>query len=88
MSIFEIIMLISFGSAWPFSIYRSYTSKSVEGKSFVFLIILMIGYCAGIMHKLFYSYDMVIVLYSLNLCMVMIDTLLYIKNAKNSQTNE
>ena len=86
MSIFEIIMLISFGSAWPFSIYRSYVSKSVQGKSLVFLLILMAGYCAGILHKVFYSFDAVIILYSVNLCMVFIDTMLYIRNYRLSHT--
>lgn len=31
MSIFEVIMLICFGAAWPFSIYKSYTSTSTSG---------------------------------------------------------
>lgn len=78
-------MLISFGSAWPFSIYRSYKSKSIEGKSIIFLLILMIGYCAGILHKINYSRDYVVILYTINLCMVMIDTGLYVRNYKKSK---
>ena len=27
MSIFEVLMLLCFGAAWPFSIYKSYTLK-------------------------------------------------------------
>ena len=53
MSIFEIIMLICFGAAWPLSIYKSYTSRSTEGKSVSFLIVILIGYVAGILHKIF-----------------------------------
>jgi len=86
MSYFEILMLICFGSAWPFSIYRSYKSSSVEGKSLIFLIILMAGYTAGILHKLFYSYDRVIFLYMLNLFMVIIDTVLYLRNSARTNT--
>ncbi len=82
MSVFEIIMLICFGSAWPFSIYRSWKSESVKGKSLVFLIIVMGGYLAGILHKVFYNYDNVIYLYIANLSLVMIDTALYIRNRK------
>jgi hypothetical protein len=80
MSIFEIIMLVCFGAAWPASIYKSYTSKSVAGKSVIFLVIVFIGYIAGIMHKVFYNFDFVIWLYVLNAVMVFVDILLYIRN--------
>ncbi len=86
MSIFEIIMLICFGAAWPFSIRRSLTSRSVQGKSLAFLIILLFGYSAGIIHKLCYSYDKVIILYVLNFIMVGIDTLLYLRNTNAMKT--
>ncbi len=82
MSIFETIMLLCFGSAWPFSIYTSYTTRTSKGKSLFFLIVLLIGYFSGIMHKIFYSFDYVIILYVLNLCLVAIDTLLYIRNKR------
>lgn len=82
MSIFEIVMLICFGAAWPFSIYRSYTSKSVAGKSPYFLLIIMLGYVAGILNKVFYNFDQVIYLYVLNMIMVFADFLLYVRNAK------
>ncbi|HAS73102.1 MAG TPA: hypothetical protein DCS67_03050 [Clostridiales bacterium UBA8960] len=82
MSIFEMIMLICFGAAWPFSIYKSYTSKSTSGKSIFFLIVIMIGYVSGIINKLFYNYNWVIYLYLLNLTMVFIDTMLYVRNSK------
>ena len=82
MSILEMTMLICFGAAWPLSIYKSYTSKSTAGKSVIFLIIIMIGYVAGILNKLLYNYDFVIYLYILNLFMVFIDTMLYFRNSK------
>jgi hypothetical protein len=43
MGIFEAIMLIYFGSAWPFSIYKSYTSRENTGKSIIFLLIVFVG---------------------------------------------
>ncbi|MEG1158123.1 MAG: hypothetical protein RSD64_02040, partial [Christensenellaceae bacterium] len=73
MSIFEIIMLCCFGAAWPASIYRSYTSRSTKGKSLVFLIVILIGYVAGMLHKLYFAFDFVIYLYALNFIMVLID---------------
>jgi len=80
MSIFEIVMLVCFGSAWPFSIYRSWKSKSVKGKSLVFLIIVLVGYLSGILHKIIFNYDNVIYLYITNFALVSIDTALFIRN--------
>jgi hypothetical protein len=82
MSIFEIGMLVCFGAAWPASIVKSYRSRSTEGKSIVFLIILFIGYIFGILHKLIYRYDIVIFLYMLNSLMVFTDIVLFFRNKK------
>lgn len=82
MSIFEAIMLICFGAAWPFSIYKSYTSRQTSGKSAVFLYVVVIGYIAGIIHKLLYNFDFVIYLYSLNALMVLTDLALYYRNKR------
>jgi lipopolysaccharide export LptBFGC system permease protein LptF len=82
MSPFEIIMLVCFGAAWPFSIYRSYKSKNTKGKSLFFLIIVFVGYGSGIVHKVFYNYDYVIFLYILNFIMVGIDIGLYLRNKR------
>ncbi|MEN6467098.1 MAG: hypothetical protein ABFD62_18140 [Syntrophaceae bacterium] len=81
-SIFEIIMLVCFGAAWPFSIYRSYKSKSNAGKSVAFLYVVLTGYVAGVFHKIFYNFDYVIYLYALNGALVLTDVLLYYRNAR------
>lgn len=81
-SMFEIIMLTCFGAAWPFSIYKSYTSKNNAGKSILFLFIVFIGYMAGIINKLINNFDLVIYLYGLNSCMVLTDIILYFRNKK------
>ena len=78
--IFESIMLVCFGLAWPFSIYKSWKSRQVGSKSFIFLLALLIGYVAGIIHKLFYAFDWVVYLYVLNGVMVAIDMSLYLRN--------
>lgn len=80
MSVFEITMLICFGAAWPFSLYKSYTSHSTEGKSVLFLAVIIIGYIAGILNKVLYHYDGVVYLYLLNLVMVGADLSLYFHN--------
>lgn len=73
-------MLLCFGAAWPFSIMRSYKSRSTNGKSIVFLCILILGYTFGIINKVLYSNDIVLYLYILNICMVSTDAMLWIRN--------
>ena len=82
MSIFEIIMLFCFGFSWPFSIYKSWKTKQVGSKSLMFLVLIIIGYIAGIIHKLIYSRDYVTILYAVNATMVFIDMLLYFRNKR------
>ena len=86
MSIFEILMLVAFGISWPLSIIKTIKSKSVEGRSILFLIIIFLGYVSGTIHKLLNSNDMVLYLYIINGIMVLTDLVLvlYKKNkAKN-----
>lgn len=91
MSIYELLMLICFGAAWPFSIIRSWESRSTNGKSLLFMLILICGYVMGILNKVVNDYDGVIYLYSLNLAMVTIDSCLWIRNRlieKGERTGE
>jgi hypothetical protein len=80
MSPFEAIMLVCFGLAWPFSIYKSATTRQVGSKSLLFLLALLAGYIAGILHKVIYNFDLVVILYALNGAMVTIDIALYLRN--------
>jgi len=82
MSIFETIMLICFGAAWPASIYRSWVSRATAGKSLLFLIIVDIGYVAGIIHKCQNDPDPVIYLYIVNGIVVFADIILYARNRR------
>lgn len=79
-SSFEVIMLICFGAAWPVSIYKSYTSRATAGKSVIFLFVVLVGYIAGIFHKVLNNPDFVVWLYVSNAMMVVIDILLYFRN--------
>ncbi len=79
MSIFEATMLICFGMSWPISIAKSVRTKVVAGKSPLFMLLLCFGYLCGIVHKLLYSRDWVILLYTLNMILVAIDLTLYFK---------
>jgi lipopolysaccharide export LptBFGC system permease protein LptF len=83
-SIYEAIMLICFGAAWPFSIIKSWRSRSAKGKSVCFLLIVLVGYIAGILNKTTQglSHDPVLVLYVVNALMVGIDSALYFRNRR------
>lgn len=82
MSVFEVIMLLCFGAAWPVSIVKSLRTRRTGGKSFVFLVIVMVGYVSGIIHKLLYSRDFIVGMYALNLTMVFIDSMIWLRNRK------
>ena len=86
MSLFEVGMLVCFGLAWPLNIYKSLTSRSTSGKSVFFLLVVWVGYVFGITHKIFYSNDIVLWLYVLNLTMVSFDIFLFFRNRRQEQT--
>jgi len=79
-SIFEMLMLICFGLAWPFSIAKSLRTRAIAGKSLVFLVVVLVGYVAGVLHKVFINYNWVMFMYILNGAMVLIDIILYLRN--------
>jgi hypothetical protein len=83
-SVYEAIMLICFGAAWPFSILKSWHARTNKGKSVFFLFVILIGYAAGIMNKVTLGQhrDPVLGLYVLNLLMVSIDAALYYRNRR------
>lgn len=81
-SVFEIIMLLCFGAAWPFSIYKSYKSKSNGSKSGIFLFVVFAGYMSGILFKVTGNTDGVIILYILNSIMVSADIILFFRNRR------
>ena len=82
LSIFEAIMLLCFGFAWPFNIYKSLKSRTNKGKSVLFLVVIFLGYIAGITHKILYNKDIVLVCYVINTTMVFIDICLYVRNSR------
>jgi len=85
-SIFEAGMMICFGLSWPLSILKIVRSKRTEGKSQLFLFIIIIGYLSGIAAKFFKAGgglpDWVTLLYAYNAVLVTIDLLLTIKYSK------
>ena len=84
----EIIMLVCFGFSWPMNVMKSYKSRTTKGKSLAFLILILVGYMAGIAAKFLNPVYMsafaekwyVLFFYFLNFGMVTLDLLLYIRN--------
>lgn len=89
--ILEAIMLICFGCSWPLNLYKSIKTKSTKGKSVFFLILIDVGYVAGMLSKILNnSFDWtnkwwVFALYCLNFSMVTADLILYFINRHNER---
>ena len=47
--ILETAMLICFGCSWPINLVKNYKCRSAKGMSLPFILLLMVGYIAGIM---------------------------------------
>jgi hypothetical protein len=73
----EILMLLCFACSWPISIVKSLRTKLVIGKSPFFMIIIMLGYVFGIIHKILNNHDIVTYLYGFNFLLVAFDLFLY-----------
>ena len=50
--ILEIVMVVCFGASWPLNVIKSYKARTTKGKSLVFLLLIFVGYIAGIASKL------------------------------------
>ena len=82
-TIFEAVMLICFGAAWPFSIWRTWKTKAARGKSMWFLCIVLTGYVSGVLHKAINCLDYVTILYVMNAILVFVDIALTLKYRDN-----
>ena len=83
--IFEAVMLICFGSAWPFAIYKTWKTKDSTGKSMIFLYVVLAGYASGILCKIYGNMDEIIFLYVLNSMFVFTDILLTLRFRKSQE---
>lgn len=70
-------MLLCFACSWPISIIKALRTKVVIGKSPVFMIIIIIGYVFGIIHKIMNNFDFVTYLWAFNMFLVSVDLILY-----------
>ena len=79
--IFEVLMIICFGVSWPFNIAKSWNAKTAKGKSLLFEVCILVGYCFGIAGKFITgNVTYVLVAYVINVVMVTVDILLTLRN--------
>lgn len=79
----EACMMITFGCSWPLNIIKSVRSRTAKGRSIGFLILIQLGYLAGIASKLLSGHiTYVVIFYVLNLAMVTTDLCLVLRNTK------
>lgn len=81
--ILEVLMVVSFGFAWPTSIANSLRARTAKGKSPYFLAIIIFGYICGIASKFIAGkFNYVVIFYVINLVMVSIDLGIYFRNRR------
>jgi hypothetical protein len=81
-------MLVTFGASWPLNVMKSYKVRTTKGKSLPFLLLIFIGYAAGILSKLVNPAYMAVIaekwyvlfFYVLNFIMVGTDLGMYVRN--------
>jgi lipopolysaccharide export LptBFGC system permease protein LptF len=87
--IFEALMLVCFGTSWPFAIWKTYRTKRTEGKSMIFLILVILGYFSGMTAKFYRAatehthLEPVTALYGVLAIFVAIDLMLVIRYRRN-----
>lgn len=83
-------MLFAFGFSWPFAIVRTYRAKRVDGKSPMFMIIVMCGYVGGILARLLDSVpsnDWLVAVYVADMALVSVDLSLYFHYLRRNRPN-
>ncbi len=91
--ILEAVMVLSFGISWPASIIKSFRSRTAKGRSLFFLVMIWLGYMAGIAWKVIeyrqtgvFKYPSYF--YIMNLLMVSTDMVLYFRNRRLDNARE
>ena len=87
--ILETVMLVCFGFSWPLSVYKNAKAKSAKNMSVQFILLIMLGYVAGIGAKLCsHTINYVLAVYIINLLMVSANLVIYFINKKYDRLAE
>lgn len=79
--ILEAVMLICFGLSWPISVYKNIKLKSARPMNLPFILLIFIGYIAGIFAKILSgNVNWVLIVYFINLGFVSTNIGVYFYN--------
>lgn len=74
-------MLVCFGFSWPLNVIKAYKARTAKGMSLAFIILIIVGYLAGISAKFISGQiNYVLAVYLLNLIIVSANVAVYIRN--------
>ena len=82
-SIFETLMIVSFGISWPVNVTKAIRARSTKGKSIMFDYFIFAGYICGIVSKIMtHTFNLAFWFYFPNIIMVGLDIIVYYRNRK------
>lgn len=88
-SIFEAAMLVCFGFSWPMNVRKAIKAKSAKGMSLAFILLIIVGYIAGITAKFMnHQINYVLAVYILNLVIVFTNLVVYFRNRALDRRSE
>ncbi|MGI6218091.1 MAG: universal stress protein [Coriobacteriales bacterium] len=79
----EAAMLICFGLSWPMNAYKGYKARTAAGSSWQFILLITLGYVAGIAAKYVAGQiNWVLIVYYLNIVFIGFNWAVYFRNTK------
>ena len=80
-NILETLMLICFGFSWPINLIKSIQSGTAKSTSLPFLLLITVGYIAGIAAKFIgNNINYVLIAYFINILFVALNIIVYFRN--------
>lgn len=77
----EAAMLTCFGLSWPINLIKNYKAGTAKSMSLQFILLIIVGYLAGIGAKLYsHTINYVLIVYLLNLAVVGANLVVYFIN--------
>ena len=79
--VLEAVMLLCFGLSWPINAYKNFKAQTAAGTSWQFILLITLGYFAGIAAKLVSgAINWVLAVYFFNLVCLAANWLVYYRN--------
>ena len=76
-------MLICFGLSWPMNAYKNYKARTAAGTSWQFILLITLGYFAGIAAKFVSgTINWVLIVYFINVVCIAVNWAVYFRNRK------